>query len=99
MEPESDRNIKLSIEVRLSGNSSFYFFVGSWFPKVHNVQEGSNQPIHPEGWPLQFLLQLLSDLPLLFPNKKLFQSWIKYFSFLFEKLNYSTAFFPVIIYF
>ena len=29
---------------------------------VHNVQEGSNQPIQPEGWPRQFLLQLLSDL-------------------------------------
>ena len=33
---------------------------------VHNVQEGSNQPIQPEGWPREFLLQLLSDLPLLF---------------------------------
>ena len=43
--------------------------------------------------PCQLLLQLLSDLPLLSPNNKLFQSWIKHF----EKLNYSTAFFPVLI--
>ena len=49
----------------------------SSFPKVpsrlvHNVQEGSNQPIQPEGWPRKFLLQLLSDLPLLFSNKNFF---------------------------
>ena len=45
---------------------SRFRFIGSQL--VHNVQEGSNQPIHPEGWPRQLLLQLLSDLPLLFPN-------------------------------
>ena len=84
MEPESDRNIKLSIEVRLSGNSSFYFFVGSWFPKVHNVQEGSNQPIQTEGWPRKFLLQLLSDLPLLFIIKT-FSVVDKIYNFFFLK--------------
>ena len=36
---------------------------------VHNVQEGSNQPIQPEGWPRQLLLQLLSDLLLLLQIK------------------------------
>ena len=40
---------------------------------VQTVQEGSNQPIQPVGWPRQLLLQLLSDLPLLF-------SKINYFS-------------------
>ena len=36
---------------------------------VDIVQEGSNQPIQTEGWPRKFLLQLLSNLPLLFQIK------------------------------
>ena len=71
---------------------SRFCFIGSG--QVHNVQEGSNQRIQPEGWPRKFLLQLLSNLPLLFPNKKLFQSWIKYF-ILFLKGLIITAFFAV----
>ena len=62
---------------------------------VHNVQEGSNQPIQPEGWPRQLLLQLLSDLPLLF-RIKTFSVVDKIYNFFFEKLNYSTAFFAVL---
>ena len=42
-------------------------FIGSGLVDI--VQEGSNQPIQTEGWPRKFLLQLLSDLPLLFRIK------------------------------
>ena len=50
--------------------------------QVHIVQEGSNQPIQTEGWPRKFLLQLLSDMPLLFYNY-FFQLWIKYIIIIF----------------
>ena len=71
----------------------------SSFPKppsrlVDIVQEGSNQPIQTEGWPRKFLLQLLSNLPLLFQIKT-FSVVDKIIIIFFEKLNYSTAFFPV----
>ena len=57
-----------------------------------------NQLIQPEGCPRKFLLQLLSDLPLLFPNKN-FSVVDKIYYIFFEKLNYSTAFFPVLLYY
>ena len=65
---------------------------------VDIVQEGSNQPIQTEGWPRKFLLQLLSDLPLLFQIKN-FSVVDKIIIIFFEKLNYSTAFFPVYLLF
>ena len=74
---------------------SRFRFIGSGLVDI--IQEGSNQPIQTEGWPRKFLLQLLSDLPLLFFQLKLFSVVDKIYIYFFERLNYSTEFFPVFI--
>ena len=57
--------------------------------------------IQPEGWPRKFLLQLLSDLLLLFKNRNNSAVLDKIFLiiYFFEKLNYITAFFAVYLFY
>ena len=89
--------IAISTQVQKSdywGTPLFIQLSETTVPIVHTVQGRSNQLIHPEGWPQQLLLQLLSDLSLLFPIN-IFSVVDKIIIVFFEKLIYSTAFFAV----
>ena len=57
-----DHNINSSIEVWLSGNSSFYQVCANHGPDRYILyREGSNWSIQTEGWRRKFRLQLLSN--------------------------------------
>ena len=93
MEPKSEQNIKLSIEVRLSGNSSFYLVVGVWGPDRYILYRGEaiNQFRQRVGLGNSYCNHLA--IRRYFFHFKTFSVVDKIYILFFEKLNYSTAFF------
>ena len=97
VEPKSEQNIKLSIEVWLSGNSSFYLDARIWVPNRYILyrREAINQFRQRVGLENSYYNYLA--ICCYFSKIKTFSVVDKIFFF--EKLNYSTVFFPVLLLF